>query len=113
MPANQDPHRSGGLALKARLSPAMSLFNRLDGFVLQLETSRDFFAHWPDQICHRIRSASGNSQQKSFAGEATAATQQRPAAATALNANHEEASMMQQSLQNASAICWTGQNYGR
>lgn len=111
MPATQQPARTGQLAMRAKLSPAMSLFNRLDGFVLQLESSRDFFAHWPDQICHRIRSpakitSSSNEQQ-----------QQRTT--TIMNANQlagesEVGSQQQQQPQNgSSAVCWTGQNFGR
>lgn len=44
------------VAQQARQSPMWSLFNRLDGFVAQLQVSRDFFSEWPQRICQRIRS---------------------------------------------------------
>lgn len=42
------------MALRARSSPAWSLFNRLDGFVSELELSRSFFALWPQRLCNLI-----------------------------------------------------------
>lgn len=52
---NQAGTRYGQFALRARLSPVFSLFNRLDGFVHQLQGSRDFFADWPQKLCNKIR----------------------------------------------------------
>lgn len=42
-------------ALKARQSPTLSLFNRLDGLTHQLLGTREFFAEWPQRMCQRIR----------------------------------------------------------
>lgn len=109
--ATQLPARTGALALRARLSPAMSLFNRLEGFVLQLESSRDYFANWPDRICQRIRAAASGA---SGGGQAAVKSEQRQSNANQLAANAaDEQQQQQQQLQNGSAICWTGQNYGR
>lgn len=56
-PTQQRPAESqmSEAAMRARQSPALSLFNRLDGLVLQLEGTREFFAEWPQQLCQRIR----------------------------------------------------------
>lgn len=34
---------------------SQSLFNKLDSFVHQLQTSRSFFATWPERLCHKMR----------------------------------------------------------
>lgn len=34
---------------------SQSLFNKLDSFVHQLQTSRSFFATWPERLCRRLR----------------------------------------------------------
>ena len=89
LPANQQRPEQLAMseaALKARQSPAMSLFNRLDGLVHQLQPSRDFFAHWPSQLCQRIRAE---------AGPATGGQGRR----------------QQQQQQNGSAECWNGRNF--
>lgn len=52
---HQQTTRYGHSTLLARLSPKMSLFNRLDEFVHQLQASRNFFAEWPTRLCQGIR----------------------------------------------------------
>lgn len=67
-PTQQGPLESqmSGAALRARQSPSLSLFNQLDGLVLQLEASRNFFDQWPQLVCQRIRrGASGQRQESS------------------------------------------------
>lgn len=34
---------------------SQSLFNKLDSFVHQLQTSRSFFATWPERLCRKLR----------------------------------------------------------
>lgn len=102
------PNRIGFSAMRARLSPAWSLFNRLDEFVTQLEASRDFFAEWPQNLCQKIREdalivkqqqlnnnkASGMSQQASFHNP------------------HQNSSGSQINSASFSASCWNGADFG-
>lgn len=52
--------RYGHITHRARLSPLYSIFNRLDGFVHQLQGSKDFFAVWPERLCNKIRQNTNN-----------------------------------------------------
>lgn len=53
--AQLGPHLLAGRVLvRARSSAAHSLFNRLDGLVLELQLNKDFFARWPQRLCQRI-----------------------------------------------------------
>lgn len=99
--------RYGHIAMRARLSPSMSLFNRLDEFVTQLESRRDFFAEWPQNLCHRIRQDAINGQRQSYTRVGTTISQQ--------NINSSSAEIFAQKSHSSigfSAACWNGLDFG-
>lgn len=98
-PTQQRPAESqmSEAALKARQSPALSLFNRLDGLTHQLLATRDFFADWPQQMCRRIRARSSP-----VAGH-TPSQDNTPAANGNISRRAANSS--------SSAECWNGRDF--